>query len=315
MTLVARQTLALLLIVLPTLPAVAEYPRIRHLDSSDVLFQQIQQDIERFNRSERGIGEAPSLTLYSYAVKPGQDILNISSRLTLPYSAIATLNRLDSRLIPSEMKSILVPNIPGLFIPAHPDSALERELARGREVARGPEVAREKPKGPGRRDQLVRVLSGNRDTQFLFVPGADFTPDERLSFFRSLFIFPIKHGIITSYFGMRTDPFTGLFAFHGGIDIEAPIGTNVMASRDGVVSVISRDHEYGNYVVLRHRDGYETLYAHLSKTLVQLNEKVSSGMIIAKVGDTGMSTGPHLHFEVRYHGKAEDPMKVLAVNQ
>ncbi len=84
-----------------------------------------------------------------------------------------------------------------------------------------------------------------------------------------------------------------------------------MASRDGVVIATGTDREYGNYIELKHIDGYQTFYGHLERILVQLNQTIASGMIIGKVGNTGLSTGPHLHFEVRYHGKAEDPMKVL----
>ena len=280
----------------------ADYPIIRDLDSSDVLYQQIQQDIEQFNT--RGTRAAPMLTLYRYHIKSDQNLLSISARLTLPYSSLATLNRLDSPTIPESVRTLLVPNIPGMFIPVHPDSAFEQRLESDHAV-----------RAVGTSTEIVHVVEDGASTEFEFVPGADFTQDERLSFFETPFKSPITHGLITSFFGMRTDPFTGLFSFHGGIDIEAPIGTDVHASSDGTVSLISRDHEYGNFIVLQHSGGYQTLYAHLSKILVQLNQKVTSGMIIGKVGITGMSTGPHLHFEIRYHGKAVDPLRFLTVNQ
>ncbi|WP_455382350.1 M23 family metallopeptidase [Salinispira pacifica] len=293
--------LRLLLLVLPAAAAYADYPLIHDLDSSDVLFRQIEQDISRFNQAVRGGLPLPTLTVYRYRIRKGQDLLSVAARLTLPYSAIATLNRMDHRDFREGTTEILIPNMPGIFIPADPRNTVEQLLAH-----RSPSTATA---------QHIRVRTAGGETDFRFEPGADFTADERLAFFEALFRFPVKGGIITSYYGMRTNPFSGLFTFHGGIDIEAPIGTDVMASRDGTVIDTGTDREYGNYVELKHEDGYETFYGHLERVFVRLNQKVTSGMIIAKVGNTGLSTGPHLHFEVRYHGKSQDPMKVLAVSK
>lgn len=280
-------------------PLFADYPIVHELDSNDVLFRQIEQDVQRFNLAERTDAPMPALNIYRYRIRSGQDLLSIAARLTLPFSSIATLNRMDHREFPDGATEILIPNIPGLFIPDDPQNTTERLLSARATI----------------HVQHVRVTTAAGETDFRFEPGADFTPDERLAFFQALFQFPVRGGIITSYYGMRTNPFSGLFTFHGGIDIEAPIGTDVTASRDGVVVDTGSDHEYGNYVELKHQDGYETFYGHLEVALVRLNEKVTSGMIIGKVGNTGLSTGPHLHFEVRYHGKSQDPMKVLAVTQ
>ena len=281
-------------------PLFADYPYIHQLDDSDVLFRQIEQDIGRYNQAIRSDGgKLPALSLYRYQIKPGQDILSIAARLTLPYSTIATLNRMAHRDFPDGMNVLLIPNMPGLFVPDIPRNTMERVL-----VSRAPAISPAAIR--------VRVIVDGNETNFRFEPGADFNPDERLAFFEALFKMPIRGGIITSFFGMRTNPFSGLFTFHGGIDIEAAIGTDVMASRDGVVVAAGTDREYGNYVELKHADGYKTFYGHLDRILVQLNQAIASGMIIGKVGNTGLSTGPHLHFEVRYHGKAEDPMKVLS---
>ena len=294
--------LALILAAGAVPPLFADYPLIGELDSSDVLYRQIEEDIAQFNLATRTDAPVPALSIYRYRLRPGQDLLSVAARLTLPYSSIATLNRMDHRDFPEGMKEILVPNIPGLFAPDDPQNTIETLLAEGASLK-------------SRNTERIRVRTANGDSVFRFEPGQDFTPDERLAFFEALFRFPVKGGIITSYYGMRTNPFSGLFTFHGGIDIEAPVGTDVMASREGVVAATGRDWEYGNYIELKHSDGYETFYAHLQQVVVRLNEKVSSGMIIGKVGNTGLSTGPHLHFEVRYHGKSQDPMKVLAAGQ
>lgn len=142
-----------------------------------------------------------------------------------------------------------------------------------------------------------------------------FTPIERAYFLGILFEFPIARGHITSLFGPRKDPFTGKAEFHTGIDIGAPDGTEVHAARDGVVSEAGRDEGLGNFVVLDHPGGYQTVYGHLSVIGVTMNEKVSAGFVLGAVGHTGRATGPHLHFEVKRKGRVTDPFPLLAVRK
>ena len=116
---------------------------------------------------------------------------------------------------------------------------------------------------------------------------------------------------LSSAYGMRKDPFTGRLAFHDGIDLAASRGTEITALRDGEVVYSGWKGGYGNTVVVRHKDGYETVYGHTAKNLVSVGDKVSSGTVIAKVGSTGRSTGPHLHLEMRRHGKPVNPLPHL----
>ncbi len=116
---------------------------------------------------------------------------------------------------------------------------------------------------------------------------------------------------ITSPFGNRTHPITGVKTMHKGIDIGANSGTNVIASEDGIVISSSYINGYGNTVIIDHGDGYSTLYAHNSALKVSLGQEVSRGDVVALIGSTGFSTGPHLHFEVRKNGVATNPMNFL----
>lgn len=114
---------------------------------------------------------------------------------------------------------------------------------------------------------------------------------------------------IASYFGYRTDPFYKIEKFHEGIDFTAPEGTEIFATGDGVVTSIERLRVgYGNYIVIDHGFSYETLYAHLSKFNVRRGQKVKRGEIIGYIGNTGKSTAPHLHYEVRRNGKPINPV-------
>lgn len=117
----------------------------------------------------------------------------------------------------------------------------------------------------------------------------------------------------SSTFGNRRDPFTGRSAFHSGIDFPAPSGTSVLSAGAGEVVFVGQKSGYGNVVEVDHGNGLITRYAHLSAFLVKEGQKVSTGTPIAKVGSTGRSTGPHLHFEVRRNEMAINPQQFLNV--
>lgn len=122
---------------------------------------------------------------------------------------------------------------------------------------------------------------------------------------------PVRHGWISSGYGERIDPFTGREGFHPGFDFAGKRGTNVYAVAAGVVTWASRDGGYGNLVEIDHGGGYSTRYGHNEKILVHVGETVKRGQLIAKMGSTGRSTGPHVHFEVRYNGKAINPARFV----
>jgi murein DD-endopeptidase MepM/ murein hydrolase activator NlpD len=124
----------------------------------------------------------------------------------------------------------------------------------------------------------------------------------------SHFIVPVPGGP-TSHFGPRR------YRFHYGIDLRLNVGDTVRAAFSGKVRIIEYEARgYGNYVVIRHDNGLETVYGHLSAVLVNLNQPVKAGEIIAYGGNTGRSTGPHLHFEVRYLGNAINPSSMIDFN-
>jgi murein DD-endopeptidase MepM/ murein hydrolase activator NlpD len=110
-----------------------------------------------------------------------------------------------------------------------------------------------------------------------------------------------------SGYGMRIDPVYGTRKFHEGMDFTAPIGSDVYATGNGTVTFVGWRQGYGNAIIINHGYNYETLYAHLSKASVREGAKVTRGDVIGEVGNTGKSTGPHLHYEVRYRGSAVDP--------
>ena len=116
---------------------------------------------------------------------------------------------------------------------------------------------------------------------------------------------------VTSPFGNRLHPILKVYKLHTGIDIGAPNGTNILAANDGTVISAGYNNSYGYMVMLDHGGGIVTLYAHCSKLLVSKGDAVARGQVIALVGSTGMSTGPHLHFEVRINGVYKNPLEYV----
>ena len=122
---------------------------------------------------------------------------------------------------------------------------------------------------------------------------------------------PIETDWYSSGFGYRIDPFTGKKAFHDGVDFSAEVGTPIKAAAGGVVVYSDRHPEYGNMVEIDHGDDMVSRYAHASKLIVELGQVVLQGQKIAEVGNTGRSTGAHLHFEIRYKDRPLNPSKFL----
>jgi murein DD-endopeptidase MepM/ murein hydrolase activator NlpD len=143
------------------------------------------------------------------------------------------------------------------------------------------------------------IKSNNITTgETIFIPGAQMNDiDLRLSL-GELFIYPVPSKYITSYYGMRKDPISGVLSFHTGIDLRANTGTAIVAALDGVISVVSENWLYGKHIIISHPNGYKTLYGHLNSFSVKQGDRVVRGKKIGESGNTGYSTGPHLHFSV-----------------
>lgn len=124
-------------------------------------------------------------------------------------------------------------------------------------------------------------------------------------------LMPVENGRYTSLFGYRIHPITGQWSFHTGIDIAASEGTSIRAALKGKVTKIGEDSRSGKYVFLTHSDGFVTFYCHCSEILVSEGMNINKGETVAKVGSTGQSTGPHLHFEVRRDDIRLNPLWVL----
>ncbi|WNJ20415.1 M23 family metallopeptidase [Pontibacter sp. G13] len=170
-----------------------------------------------------------------------------------------------------------------------------------------------------RLEELKNPASSSSDMRFAFAGVKKLT---RLEFSHVPDIRPLPHQVAAgSMFGMRKHPILKKWMMHAGQDFGAPRGTPVYATADGIVNKANMDRGvgYGRYVSINHGENpvfegtYETLYAHLSKLAVKPGQRVEKGQLIGYVGNTGRSTNPHLHYEVRVNGKAVNPQQYFAL--
>lgn len=148
--------------------------------------------------------------------------------------------------------------------------------------------------------------------QQLFLPGVGLDSGTLKNAMGDMFKMPIAAKFRwSSPYGSRIDPIAGVKSFHTGTDMACPTGTPILASMSGKVTAAGVNRVYGNYVIIDHGNGYQTLYAHMSKIIATKGQWVSQGTRIGLVGSTGYSTGPHLHFTVYKNGKLINPMTVL----
>ena len=262
-------------------PRPGAQPLLPSLDFRSAALRRLRQEISVNLQSSARTGRlAYPLRFVRYRVKKGEDFFSIMGRVSQNMDTIASVNDIINPNALQAGTVLRIPNARGLF-------------ARGKSAA----LARHLRVGEA---QLVAV-----DGQW-FIPGHRFSNAERDYFLGHGFLPPID-GRITSGFGMRRDPFTQQAVFHGGLDIGAPRGTPVHASRTGRVIFSGNAGGYGRLVVIEHRFGYRTYYGHLSQVAVSRGATVRGGQRIGRVGSTGRATGPHLHFEVRKNGVRRAP--------
>ena len=143
----------------------------------------------------------------------------------------------------------------------------------------------------------------------LFIPGAKISEYDYKKATGTLFVYPAS-GRLSSPFGYRSDPFTGVRRMHYGVDLANRVGTTVKATMSGTVIVLGdQPLGYGNYIVIRHERGFQSLYGHLDKIIVRNGQRISQGQKIGEMGSSGRSTGSHLHFSLYKNNVPVDPLR------
>lgn len=257
------------------------------------------------------VGEEPSVplqtifsqpvTFRTYKVQNGDTISGITKKFGLKnISTLIAVNDIDNVRQLAAGQRLKIPSVDGLFYTVKKGDTLTALSAKY-------SVTIEELLDVNELDDVELKVS-----QQLFIPGARLDSSSLQSALGEQFKLPITARFrYSSMFGPRKDPIVGVKSYHTGIDMACPQGTPILASNSGTVSFAGFSNIYGNYVIINHPNGYQTLYGHMSKIIAKKGQWVSQGTRIGLVGSTGYSTGPHLHFTVYKNGQLVNPMTVL----
>ncbi len=238
-----------------------------------------------------------------HKVKSGETLSGIAKKYGVPMKSIAKANNLKSLDRIQIGKKLIIPIDETKLQNAGGPADGTWHIIKDRDTLYG--IARKYNIKNWKEIQKLNNISNPKRLQIgqeIFIPGG-----ESVGFAIPLQI-PL---VVTSDYGYRNHPVTGNYRLHEGIDFRAPTGTPVYASKAGKVTYAARKGGYGKTVSIQHEDDYSTSYGHLSRIYVSVGDFVRQGQVIGLVGNTGISTGPHLHFEIRYKGKSENPARHL----
>jgi len=265
---------------------------IQKLDYTDKNFislynSTVKSKNRMIKRTRKSIYDNP--VIYRYKLGKDEDIWTIIAKTGLNIDTIATLNRIDFIGMINEGKEVLLSDTLGVF------NSYKQKLLERYQVNNVSIISLDDPLIPG--------------TPLYFFPEVELDFLERIYIMGIVFHPPLT-GIVSSPFGIRIDPFLNEKTFHGGVDISSEEGKPVRATREGIVTFAGEAPGYGNTVVIEHDLGYYSLYGHLKEILVEKEEKVETGQMLGRVGQTGRTTGPHLHFEIRRFEKNLNPENI-----
>jgi len=252
------------------------------------------------NKPEESAKDLITFQWQKYKVQKGDSVSGIAKKFGVSLGAVIASNNIRNARQLKEGVTLRIPNIDGIPYSIKAGDSLSKISASFNVPL---EVILDI------NDLKSDVIKAG---ETIFIPGARMNDlDLRMSL-GELFIYPVSGKHLTSNFGMRKDPISGELAFHTGIDLRANTGATVMASMEGTVSVINENWLYGKHIILSHSNGYKTMYAHLNAVTVKQGDKVAQGRKIGEAGNTGYSTGAHLHFTIYdKNGKYINPLDLL----
>jgi len=252
------------------------------------------------NVNENHHGMLVTFEWHQYKVQKNDTVSGIAQKFDVSVGAIIASNEIRNARRLQEGVVLRIPNIDGIPY----------------QVKRGDSLSKISASHNVPLEVILDVNDIKSDNikmgETIFIPGARMNDiDLRLSL-GDLFMYPLHNRYITSGYGMRKDPKTGILQFHAGIDFRGRVGTTIMASLDGVVSVVGENWLYGKYIIISHSNGYKTLYGHMNSFSVRQGDRVARGKKIGEVGNTGYSTGPHLHFGIYdKNNRLVNPLELL----
>lgn len=271
--------------------------------SDIMLSEQLEKhlEIESFDDEISEIEETKlptfNLSYFSYRVKPGDMIGKIAQKFDISSDSIISLNGVKSTRNIQIGSYLKIPTMTGILYTAKQGDGISS-------VAEKFGIDAQKFASVNNRETSDNFSVG----EIVFVPDAKMDKTTLQEINGDLFKKPIHaKWYRSSNFGWRSNPFTGARSYHSGIDMACPRGTTIFSAMAGTVTSTGYSPVYGNYVIVTHHSGYKTLYGHMDSILCVRGQSVNSESKIGKVGSTGMSTGPHLHFTVYKNNVAVNP--------
>jgi len=267
-----------------------------HTDSLDTVLSESQAAVPL--KEALAQEKTPVLETKTYVLQKGDTLSSVANKFDVTLGTLISFNNIKNVRKVGRGASLVIPNFDGVLYTVVQGDSLS-SIARNNKV------------------DYERILEANKlptpvvaPGQQIFLPGATLSTWDLKQASGELFLYPSR-GYITSRFGTRRDPFTGVRTFHNGIDIANALGTPVRASMAGTVTDTGFNSSYGNYVVVSHEGGFQTLYGHLKSFLVKVGQSVAQGQQIGLMGSTGYSTGNHVHFSIFKWNKALNPLNYL----
>ncbi|MCR5290337.1 MAG: M23 family metallopeptidase [Treponema sp.] len=245
---------------------------------------------------------ALTLSYRSYRVEKGDMIGILAERFGVTQDTIISLNNIRQSRLLQVGQYLKIPNMAGILYTVKEDGETIDKIAEAYKVDAA------KCASVNHKEVAVALKAGDS----LFVPDAELDWVTRQEINGDLFTIPIHRSYyLSSRFGWRSSPFTSKRSYHSGIDLACPQGTPIYAALSGKVVSTGFNATYGNFVIIAHHSGYKTLYGHMSAIIAKNGAYVTPGSIIGRVGSTGLSTGPHLHFTVYKNGKTVNPLNLV----
>lgn len=259
------------------------------------------EDLDKVESGEDFLQDAAALSYTAYRIKQGDMIGVIAEEFGLTQDTLISVNNIRKTRLIQPGQYLKIPSMSGILYTVREDGETLEQIATKYEIAQ------DKCSQVNNIALEVGLSAGTT----LFLPDAELDWITRQEINGDLFQRPLKgRYYFSSYYGWRKNPFNGTRTFHGGIDMAANTGTAVYAALEGAVIEAGYNNTYGNYVVIRHHSGYQTLYGHLHTINTKRGNYVYTNTKIGTVGSTGMSTGPHLHFAVYKNGKGVNPQNL-----
>lgn len=245
-----------------------------------------------------GFDDTYNLSYFAYRVRSGDMIGRIAEQFDVTSDTIISVNNIRNSRLLQIGDYLKIPTMPGILYTVKKDGETATTIAEKYKVDAV------KCSAVNHLEAQAALTSGST----IFVPDAELDWVTRQEINGDLFRKPIRaRWYRSSRFGWRASPFTGVRSYHSGIDMACPTGTNIYAALPGKVISTGYNATYGNYVIIAHHSGYKTLYGHMSAITCVRNQYVTQDSRIGRVGSTGLSTGPHLHFTVFKNNKQVNP--------